>query len=146
MGSDRCAALALASTLTRWLTVVAISGAALWGCSGGDAADTQSWEVEGSWGALSFEIDAVGPLGEGTNRLAVTVLEEGAPADDVRLTATAEMSAMSHGESEVSVASEGEGRFRLDVDLTMPGEWLLVIEVERHAEVIDGCALELEVR
>lgn len=116
------------------------------GCHAQSDEAARSWQIDGSWGELSFELATDDPIGEGDNELELRVLEEGAALDDVEVDASVQMTSMGHGETPVAVRDGGEGRFVIDLELSMPGEWLLVINVARGDEVLDGCQLELEVR
>ena len=93
---------------------------------------TLAWSEGDVLVALELEAPRVGQ-----NPFAVTVnrVDTGAAVTDLTVTAVPDMPAMGHGSSHnVDPIHVGDGRYEGSVNLTMPGEWRIVLEFERHDE------------
>jgi len=104
--------------------------------------------VDGDLGMLTFEISSSEPLSEGTNDLRVVVTRGGNPFTQSSVSATVRMASMTHGGSSPEVVELGEGEFMLnDVELSMPGQWQIMIAAENTdvVKVSDTALVTLEI-
>lgn len=109
-----------------------------------DGEDTQ-WSARGERGVLEFTLSSDDTLFEGKHDFELMLT--GDTADAVTVVARAVMPSMTHGEIPIEVAIDDLGVHHLvDVDLSMVGEWSVVLEAGRGGEVVDWTTIVVDVR
>lgn len=92
-----------------------------------------------SWGGVevvvALELDTPRV---GHNPFAVTVAyQDGGPITDLTVTVVPDMPSMGHGSSgNVDPTHVGDGRYEGSANLTMPGEWRIVLDFVRDGEPV----------
>lgn len=107
-------------------------------CGDDEMANADSIERTLAWdgGAVRVAFELETPR-VGQNPFAVTVsrVDTGAAVTDLTVTAVPDMPSMGHGSSHnVDPIHVGGGRYEGSVNLTMPGEWRVLLEFERNGE------------
>lgn len=98
--------------------------------------------------SLEMEVEQKPIYEEGaSSELVVRFIKDGEPVDGLSVTASLEMAKMDHGEIQVDLVEQGDGKYSGEVTLPMGGEWIAeVIAESEDAKAEELITIDVEER